>query len=1094
MSLLDRLMAKPVPQAAPKVTILSRKDDPVAEASEGLTVDIPIVNLTHEGNREDLLKRFASRIERPMKEVRPDVEDDIEPVSTVLPEPKPKTTKPVRKIGRKLKLVEESPAAFDKPDESDVVKPARKPRKQIKGIADAGPLSMLKIGTRPITERLKEKEPSVIIRAPSYYMNNREIFISFINSLFAPFKDKMQGAEGTASCDSAKSDNQGLFTHQEIVRDYINLYTPYRGLLLFHGLGSGKTCASIGIAEGIKHNKKVYIMTPASLQANYRADLKKCGDPLYKKNQFWEFVPIKRSDVVLRTLSTALSLPMEWIKKNKGAWMVNVTKESNFASLSADEKSNLDSQLNEMINSKYHFINYNGMRNSHLALLTNNYTINPFDNAVVVVDEAHNFVSRIVNKINKPESLSYRLYQLLMSATGARIVLLSGTPIINYPNEIAILYNILRGKMKSWYFKLSVSTQRKISDATLRSLFAKFDVLDYIEYRPSSSTLVVTKNPYGFYTLKSSAGTNKGVTLGDRGDVDDEGFVSIITSILQKNDIKIVPGATRVESFKALPDTLDGFSDYFIDPKTSDLKNAGLFKRRILGLTSYLEGQEQLMPRFTKAANFHIIKIPMSDFQFGVYEEARIQERKLEKNNARKKKVKKGGDEVYQETVSTYRIFSRAFCNFVFPRPAIVRPMPRDGMDIEATLKLTADEDLLDAISVEEKLQNVDGRFTADELEKEDDAQDGSYDERINKAMAKLEKHASKYLSPEGLETYSPKFLTMLDNIQDTENKGLHLVYSQFRTLEGIGIFSLVLKTNGFAQFKIKKDANGNWSIETSEEDAGKPMFALYTGTETIEEKEIIRNIFNGNWDLIPTNLAEELRKTSSNNLYGEVIKVLMITASGAEGINLENVRYVHLTEPYWHPVRLEQVIGRARRICSHKNLPKELQTVEAFLYLMEFSEEQLASDQSIELRLQDKSRIDKVTPLTTDQSLYEIATIKEDINKQILKAVKEASIDCALHQGKSNKEKLKCFSFGRTSAKSFAFTPSIADEESDSISDINRAVLKIKAVEVTIQGIKYAYNKSNGDVYDLDSYERGDPITIGKLKVDGGKYLFTKI
>tara|TARA_B100001287_G_C22637380_1_gene508301 strand:- start:206 stop:1468 length:1263 start_codon:yes stop_codon:yes gene_type:complete len=420
--------------------------------------------------------------------------------------------------------------------------------------------------------------------------------------------------------------------------------------------------------------------------------------------------------------------------------------------------------------------------------------------------------------------------------------------------------------------------------------------------------------------------------------------------------------------------------------------------------------------------------------------------------------------------------------------------MPRDGMDIEATLKLTADEDLLDAISVEEKLQNVDGRFTADELEKEDDAQDGSYDERINKAMAKLEKHASKYLSPEGLETYSPKFLTMLDNIQDTENKGLHLVYSQFRTLEGIGIFSLVLKTNGFAQFKIKRDANGNWSIEISEEDAGKPMFALYTGTETIEEKEIIRNIFNGNWDLIPTNLAEELRKTSSNNLYGEVIKVLMITASGAEGINLENVRYVHLTEPYWHPVRLEQVIGRARRICSHKNLPKELQTVEAFLYLMEFSEEQLASDQSIELRLQDKSRIDKVTPLTTDQSLYEIATIKEDINKQILKAVKEASIDCALHQGKSNKEKLKCFSFGRTSAKSFAFTPSIADEESDSISDINRAVLKIKAVEVTIQGIKYAYNKSNGDVYDLDSYERGDPITIGKLKVDGRKYLFTKI
>ena len=35
-------------------------------------------------------------------------------------------------------------------------------------------------------------------------------------------------------------------------RDYINLYTPYRGLLLYHGLGAGKTCGSIGIAEGFR--------------------------------------------------------------------------------------------------------------------------------------------------------------------------------------------------------------------------------------------------------------------------------------------------------------------------------------------------------------------------------------------------------------------------------------------------------------------------------------------------------------------------------------------------------------------------------------------------------------------------------------------------------------------------------------------------------------------------------------------------------------------------------------------------------------------------------------------------------------------------
>jgi SNF2 family DNA or RNA helicase len=73
--------------------------------------------------------------------------------------------------------------------------------------------------------------------------------------------------------------------HQKLVRDYLALYTPYRGLLLYHGLGAGKTCSSIAIAEGLKSTKKVFVMVPASLRMNYIEELKKCGDPLYRKNQ-----------------------------------------------------------------------------------------------------------------------------------------------------------------------------------------------------------------------------------------------------------------------------------------------------------------------------------------------------------------------------------------------------------------------------------------------------------------------------------------------------------------------------------------------------------------------------------------------------------------------------------------------------------------------------------------------------------------------------------------------------------------------------------------------------------------------------------------
>ena len=517
-----------------------------------------------------------------------------------------------------------------------------------------------------------------------------------------------------------------------------------------------------------------------------------------------------------------------------------------------------------------------------------------------------------------------------------------------------------------------------------------------------------------------------------------------------------------------------------------------MFKRRILGLTSYFRSaQEKLMPKYDRHTDFKIIKIPMSEFQFNVYEEARVQERKLELQNARKKKKKVGNEDLYTDSVSTYRIFSRAFCNFVFPKPQIVRPMPHEGETIETALKETADEDLLDAASVETKLNNPDGRFIADEIDTISDVgtSDKSYDQRIKTALQTLKDNSNKYLSPKALSTYSPKFLNILENIQDKDHRGLHLVYSQFRTLEGIGILKIILEANGFAHFKIRRSETRGWVIDIPEEDKGKPTFALYTGTETPEEKEITRNIFNSTWKYVPKTITDELMKNSSNNFYGEIIKVLMITSSGAEGINLQNVRYVHITEPYWHPVRIEQVVGRARRICSHNNLPEDLRTIEVFLYLMTFSEKQLTSEASIELRLKDKSKIDNLTPITSDEALYEISSIKEDINKQILNAIKEASIDCAIHTRGENKEKLQCYTFGSVPPEKFSYKPSISDEESDSIAAVNKVEITWTAVMIVVDGVKHALNRATNEIFDLESYNAGVPILIGHLTMIGDRY-----
>ena len=266
------------------------------------------------------------------------------------------------------------------------------------------------------------------------------------------------------------------------------------------------------------------------------------------------------------------------------------------------------------------------------------------------------------------------------------------------------------------------------------------------------------------------------------------------------------------------------------------------------------------------------------------------------------------------------------------------------------------------------------------------------------------------------------------------------MVYSQFKTLEGIGIFKLVLEANGFAELKLKKE-NNIYQLDISEADKGKPMFASYTGDEEVDEKEILRWIFNSEWDKIPKNIKDELEKISTNNYYGEIVKVFMITASGAEGITLKNTRYVHIMEPYWHPVRIEQVIGRARRICSHEALEDDEKKVDVFIYLAVFSEEQMKTDGKVsqELKVNDLSQVDGKTVMTTDQYLWEISQIKESINKNILLEVKESSIDCSIHNKASNPEKLKCYSFGKVGPNNYSILPNIEDEAKDSVSKMNK-------------------------------------------------------
>ena len=211
------------------------------------------------------------------------------------------------------------------------------------------------------------------------------------------------------------------------------------------------------------------------------------------------------------------------------------------------------------------------------------------------------------------------------------------------------------------------------------------------------------------------------------------------------------------------------------------MNNVDLFRRRILGLTSYFRSaSESLLPRFVNP-EMNPIKVEMSDYQIGIYENARKVEREQERKNAKNKKQSsnKEGD-IHKQINSTYRIFSRLFCNFVYPE-GIERPLKSDdkAVDVEGKEEDEITEDDIDIVNPQELIEAADTGKDADDVEKIRTKATSDKNKRYYSSLMRsfnlLEANKEKYFNKESLQIYSPKFLTMLENIEDEEHKGIHL-------------------------------------------------------------------------------------------------------------------------------------------------------------------------------------------------------------------------------------------------------------------------------------------------------------------------------
>ena len=598
------------------------------------------------------------------------------------------------------------------------------------------------------------------------------------------------------------------FKYQEFLRDYMQNNSPYRGVLLYHGLGSGKTCTAIEIAENLKNDKNIIIMLPAALKGNFiNHGILYCGDPKYKDNEkLWK--------------------------------------------------------------SKYSFVSYNA-NNTPTQLKA----LGTLDDKVIIIEEAHNLISKLKSGLEGRSKHGLEIYNMLMNAHNLKIIALTGTPLINDLFELAVLFNVLRGFIEVTVFRI-IDVDEKYGNKWIFEDFEKMlytiDYIDYVEINKVNKSIE-------FH-----------ITVNSR----DERYYDILDNIIRTcKEEGVIVKKLQTISYTLFPadDEGEGFYKYFIaTTKYGDsLINTELFKRRIMGLVSYYKAHERDYP--TEIEN-EVFRVVMSDDQREIYSRIRELEKKTERGSA--KSVKKKDATKIQ---SLFRVYSRQACNFVFP-DEIIRPYRNPKFVINLKKKNKNNNSISD--NEFKKMLHADYNENTNnklKISKE-------YKMRQDNALKKLEEKADVYLRPgkDGLDKYSPKMKAILENIN--KSKGPVFVYSDFRNLEGIEVFSLVLKANGYSYYK-ETDTN--------------PKYAIYSGSEKEDERNQIVKIFN-----------------DPDNKHGEKIKVILSTRAGVEGLDLKYIRQVHIMEPYWNELRIKQAIGRAVRRGSHKDLPNNERNVEVFKYL----------------------------------------------------------------------------------------------------------------------------------------------------------------
>jgi len=808
-----------------------------------------------------------------------------------------------------------------------------------------------------------------------------------------------------------------LLPHQLFVKNFLSYQTPYNCLLLYHMLGSGKTCSAIGVAEEmrsymkqiglIQKNKRILIVASPNVQNNFRLQLFD-DRKLNNENGLWN-------------LETCI-----------GNSLLNEINPSAMNKLNRNE---IIKEINNLIKTYYQFVGYDKLANI-IRSETKDQDIEKeptkeqreleikkirqfFNNRLIIIDEVHNITLAQENK--EAKKVGSMLMRIARYAQNIRLLLLSATPVYNNYKEIVWLTNLMNAVDKRSSIKsedvfdkdgnfikerttkdgLKLEGGRELLKRKLTGYVSyvrgenpyTFPFRIYPDTFSPDSTFMDTNENLKYPTLQMNLKPiekplqHLPIFLNPIGEYQEKAYKFIMDNLRNKSfntfnvhgEEREMPTFENMESFgyTHLQQPLESLNIIF---PNLDFKDDQIVIKDENAENPSKETPPQEKPTEEKPTEEKPTEEPPP-------QETPPQEKPTEEKPTEEKPTEeKPTEEKPTEEESTFQNIT----NSIGKTLGIIKGGDQDSIETRSSSDDSSVE--FEIQKNTEIIKNMTGKTGLSNIMTYETISE-SYELRKNfEYKPKILEKYGRIFHPDNINKYSGKIGNLSKIIRNSE--GIIIIYSQYID-GGIVPLALMLEEMGFTRYGfashttslLKTPPESNKMLDSITMKTKEEFFKAKQAGETYRGKELgdflqARYVMiTGDKTFSPNNLADIKYVTNKNNMNGGNVKVILISQAAAEGLDFKNIRQVHILSPWYNLNRLEQIIGRGVRNLSHCDLPFEKRNVEIYLH----------------------STIPKNNEEPADLYLYRYSENKAIQIGEITRLMKEIAVDCLLNISQTN-------------------------------------------------------------------------------------------